>query len=312
MNPKLSIIVPVYNVEKYLEKCIHSILDQTFKDFELILVDDGSVDKSGIICNRYARRDNRIKVIHKKNGGQAAARNVGLNLVRGDYVGFVDSDDWIDPDMYKDLYESCIRDNADISIIGLREVNEFEIILNEYIPNDMSFSEILKRAYPCNKIFKKELFVNNNLSFVEGRFYEDQELIPKLYVKCKKVTTVNKAAYNYLKRNGSTTGSRDEKVLDNLWAYTQIKEYLMDEGLYAIYKPQFEKSVSYFKKFYMNILYDYPTIFFIKNMKRIISDFNKIGGLKVKDYLKFTLKHINFSCKKFGALCKNKLGRIHK
>ena len=97
MNPKLSIIVPVYNVEQYLDKCIKSILNQTFKDFELILVDDGSIDNSGEICDEYAKKDSRVKVIHKKNGGLAAARNTGLIIARGDYVGFVDSDDWIEP-----------------------------------------------------------------------------------------------------------------------------------------------------------------------------------------------------------------------
>ena len=96
MNPKISIIVPVYKVEKYLHKCIDSILAQTFKDFELILVDDGSPDNCGKICDEYAKRDNRIVVVHKENGGQASARNRGINIARGDYIGFVDSDDWID------------------------------------------------------------------------------------------------------------------------------------------------------------------------------------------------------------------------
>ena len=99
MSPKISIIVPVYKVELYLEKCINSILNQTFKDFELILVDDGSPDRCGEICDEYAKKDNRIVVVHKENGGQASARNVGLDIARGDYIGFVDSDDWIERDM---------------------------------------------------------------------------------------------------------------------------------------------------------------------------------------------------------------------
>lgn len=121
MIPKISIIVPVYNVELFLHKCIISILSQTFKDFELILINDGSTDKSGEICDVYSQKDSRIKVIHKKNEGQSSARNKGLEIARGDYIGFVDSDDWIEQDMYKTLYESSIKANADIAVIGLEK-----------------------------------------------------------------------------------------------------------------------------------------------------------------------------------------------
>ena len=280
MNPKLSIIVPVYNVERYIDKCIKSILDQTFKDFELILVDDGSIDNSGEICDEYIKKDSRVKVIHKKNGGLAAARNTGLIMARGDYVGFVDSDDWIEPNMFSNLYASCVKNGADISVIGVREVDEDGSCLNEYIPSDISFSEILKRAYAWNKLFKKELFINNNLFFRDGKYYEDLELIPKLFVESIKVTTVSSVGYNYLQRNNSITGSRNEKILDNLWAYTQLKQYLIDKNMYLTYKEDFEKGVAYFKNYYINILYDYPTTFLLNNSKRIINDFNQIGGLK--------------------------------
>jgi glycosyltransferase involved in cell wall biosynthesis len=309
MNPKLSIIVPVYNVEHYIEKCINSILTQTFTTFELILVDDGSLDKSGEICDEYSKRDSRVKVIHKKNGGLAAARNTGITMAQGTYIGFVDSDDWIEPNMYKFLYESCVKNYADISIIGVREVDEEGICLNEYIPDSINFGQILKRAYAWNKIFKKELFIKNELFFTAGRYYEDIELIPKLFVKSIKVNVVNQIGYNYLKRNTSITGSRDEKILDNLWAYTQIKQYLIEKNMYLTYKEEFEKGVVYFKKYYINILYDYPTRFLITNSKRIINDFNKIGGIHKKEYLKFGMKHLNFSIRKIGVLCKNKFVR---
>ena len=184
--------------------------------------------------------------------------------------------------MFSNLYESCVKNGADISVIGVREVDEDGICLNEYIPNDITFSEILKRAYAWNKLFKKELFINNNLFFKDGKYYEDLELIPKLFVKSIKVTTVSKLGYNYLKRKNSITGSRDEKILDNLWAYTQIKKYLIDENMYLTYKEEFEKGVSYFKKYYINILYDYPTTFFLKNFKIIIKNFNQIGGIEKK------------------------------
>ena len=121
-RPIISIIVPVYNVESYLERCINSILNQTFKNFELILVDDGSTDKSGEICDSFAGYDKRIRVIHKKNGGLSSARNVGLDVSIGKYIGFVDSDDWIDEFMYEKLYRNMIKTKSDIVICNFSRV----------------------------------------------------------------------------------------------------------------------------------------------------------------------------------------------
>jgi glycosyltransferase involved in cell wall biosynthesis len=121
---EISIIVPVYDVEKYLKKCVDSILNQTFKDFELILVDDGSPDNSGAICDQYAEKDSRVRVIHKENGGLSDARNAGIEVARGKYLGFVDSDDFVNEDMYKQLYTSIIENNADLSICGIFDLYE--------------------------------------------------------------------------------------------------------------------------------------------------------------------------------------------
>ncbi len=312
LNPKISIIVPVFNVEKYLAKCIKSILNQIFTDFELILINDGSVDNSGEICDEFAKYDSRIKVIHTKNKGQSSARNLGLKIAKGDYVGFVDSDDWIEPEMYKQLYETCFQKSSDISIIGIREVNEDGSKLREYIPRKVTLSEILKRAYPCNKIIKRELFINNNLYFIEGKYYEDVELIPKLFIKSQKVSVISEIAYNYLKRNESTTGRRDEKILDNLWAYIQIKNYLIEEKLYANYKIDFEKAVKYFKKYYMDILYDYPSAFLFKNSFKIFKGFKEIGGLAILECLIFVIRHLNFTMRKNGSTQINRIGRVLK
>ena len=291
MNPKISIIVPVYKVEKYLHKCIDSILAQTFKDFELILVDDGSPDNCGKICDEYAKRDNRIVVVHKENGGLSSARNAGLDIAIGDYIGFVDSDDYIELDMYDNLYKACIENEADISIIGVKEVNEKGDILYEYLPTSLDFSELLKQSYDWNKIFKKDLFINNNLFFKDNRCYEDIELIPKLIVKSRKIIGVNKLGYNYLKRASSITSSKDEKILDNLWAYTQIKEYLVRENVDSYYYEEFKKGVRYFKDFYLNILAEYPTIFIIKYLKIIIKYFNEIDKITYIDIIVFMMRH---------------------
>ncbi|MEG0087047.1 MAG: glycosyltransferase, partial [Niameybacter sp.] len=125
-QPTLSIIVPVYNVEKYLPKCIESILAQSFTDFEVILIDDGATDKSGEICEEYANKDTRIKIIHKENGGLSSARNAGIELSNGNYIGFVDSDDFIHPQMYEILLREARSSNSDVVICRYKCWNEGE------------------------------------------------------------------------------------------------------------------------------------------------------------------------------------------
>ena len=292
MEPKISIIVPVYKVEPYIHKCVDSILNQTFKDFELILVDDGSPDNCGKICDEYAQKDNRVKVIHKENGGQATARNAALDIARGEYIGFVDSDDYIEKDMYEKLYRCSNSNNADISIIGVKEVSELGNILYEYIPKSINLSEILKRAHAWNKLFKKKLFFENNLFFIENKYYEDLELIPKLFIKANKVCSINDIAYIYLQREGSTTRKRDEKILDMLWAYKEIKKFLLYEGIFENYENEFMISISYFKIFFINILRESPTRFILKNYIYIVNSFNELDDLNKFDIVIFFIKHI--------------------
>ncbi|EGP5489252.1 glycosyltransferase, partial [Enterococcus faecium] len=132
---EISIIVPVYKVEPYLRKCVDSILAQTFTDFEVILVDDGSPDNSGKICDEYASKDSRVRVIHKKNGGLSSARNAGIDVARGKYLGFVDSDDYIEKDMYELLYDNIVKEQADLSICGIYDIyagKKVKILPEEY------------------------------------------------------------------------------------------------------------------------------------------------------------------------------------
>ncbi|MGJ0706244.1 glycosyltransferase family 2 protein, partial [Enterococcus avium] len=177
---EISIIVPVYDVEKYLKKCVDSILNQTFKDFELILVDDGSPDNSGAICDQYAEKDSRVRVIHKENGGLSDARNAGIEVARGKYLGFVDSDDFVNEDMYKQLYTSIIENNADLSICGIFDLyegktpikkTEKKLLLNRNEAMIMIFhgNEISVHAY--NKLYKKEIF--ESLRYPVGKYHED-------------------------------------------------------------------------------------------------------------------------------------------
>ena len=174
MNPEISIIVPVYNVEKYLKRCIDSILNQSFTNFELILVDDGSTDNSGKIIDEYAIKDERIKVIHKENGGQGSARNRGLDIAKGNYIGFVDSDDWIHKDMYKCMYKIINEDNTDIVQVGHNMVEEYTkdkrcninnlniICIDNIIEKfaDCNSFEVLPLIFPVNKLYRRELWKN--------------------------------------------------------------------------------------------------------------------------------------------------------
>lgn len=166
MEPQISIIVPVYNVADYLPKCIESILAQTFTDFELILINDGSPDKSPQICDHYASQDSRVRVIHKKNGGVSEARNCGLDIARGKYIGFADSDDWLAHDMFELLYNLSEKHDADISICGhyvvtddstepLYEYFEGEIIYSNVEGVQKIVEDVEIQSYLWNKLFKE-------------------------------------------------------------------------------------------------------------------------------------------------------------
>ena len=126
-KPLISVIVPVYKVEKYLERCVKSICAQTYQNLEIVLVDDGSPDQCGEMCDMFAKQDSRIRVVHKENGGLSDARNAGLDVMTGDYVGFVDSDDWIEPDMYQVLYERLIKEKAEISCCGMKRCTDLGV-----------------------------------------------------------------------------------------------------------------------------------------------------------------------------------------
>ena len=178
--PKISIIVPVYNVEKYLEKCVKSILNQTFTDFELILVDDGTPDSSGVICDQFAEKDERIKVIHKKNGGLSDARNTGIEVAKGEYIGFVDSDDYIAEDMYELLYTNIVNEEADLSICGIYDVYENKeaqkrirqyMILNKFEAIKVILEAKIVSVHAVNKLYKKELFTH--VRYPVGKITED-------------------------------------------------------------------------------------------------------------------------------------------
>lgn len=214
---KISVIIPVFNTEKYLKRCVDSILAQTYRNLEIILVNDGSTDGSGSICEYYKTTDERVKVIHKKNGGQSSARNAGLDIATGNFISFVDSDDWL----VKDIYEHCLKiiklkecDVIDFQCIitsGERnlplkykkekiEIIEGKEILKDYLikgqTNKMPFSV-------CRKIYKKELF--EKVRFPEGRINEDIVTNFKVLMNCKRLIRTTKIGYFYFQGSRSTT-----------------------------------------------------------------------------------------------------------
>lgn len=226
-NSLISIIVPVYKVEKYLKKCLDSIINQTYKNLEIIIVDDGSPDGCPNICDEYSKKDDRIKVIHQKNMGLSIARNNGIKLATGEYIGFVDSDDFIEPTMYEDLYNAIIKNNAQMSICNFNVItNKDKYKRNDY-PENKTYDkmEILKeilldkniQSYAWNKLYKKELF--DAIQYPAGKKYEDIGTTFYLAEKCDKIQLIGKAEYNYINRNDSIVFNFDEQtILD----YTEI------------------------------------------------------------------------------------------
>lgn len=220
MSEKISIIIPIYNVEKYLKKCIDSLIQQTYENIEIILVDDGSTDNSGRICDCYALNDNRIKVVHQKNGGVSSARNTGLRHSTGNYIGFVDPDDWIDKNMYERMLEVLKNNNSSISMCsyiyeyGDSKLNELkpdlveqnlssdELISKLFVPNSYYYTIL------CNKLYKANLW--NGIKFPEGYVHEDEAVIHIIYDRCDQMSTISNEYYHYRMVNTSITHTNDQ------------------------------------------------------------------------------------------------------
>ena len=196
MGDKISVIVPIYNVEPYLRRCIDSIINQTYKNLEIILVDDGSTDGSGEICNKYEQQDERIRVIHKKNGGAADARNKGLEVMTGKFVSFVDSDDWIEYNFYENMIEQAIKYNADIVVSNYNYVSDNGDIICRYEKNDKvrynteeAMNEMIHdgfiQAVIWNKLYLKSCI--KDIRFKVGQICEDEFFTYKVIANSKEV-----------------------------------------------------------------------------------------------------------------------------
>lgn len=242
MNKQISIIVPIYNVEKYLRRCIDAILNQTISNLEIILVDDGSPDLCPQICDEYAKRDNRIVVIHQENGGLSAARNAGIKAAKGEYIGFVDSDDYISPNMYELLYDNIEHYDADIAICNFEYVDDNGNALNrpspmktEVLTNKQALRKLEEKRWTYyvtawNKLYRRSLF--DEVTFPIGKLNEDSAIMHELFHKSRQIATIDDKLYYYVQRNNSIiSGGYNVKRLDEVEAIYKRYRYYKEQGL---------------------------------------------------------------------------------
>lgn len=309
--PLISVIIPVYNVEKYLNQCVESVVNQTYKNLEIILVDDGSPDHCPQMCDDWAQKDARIKVIHKENGGLSDARNAGLDVFNGCYVYFIDSDDYIEDDAIEILYSTLIKFGADLAVGAHRRVNEDGVCVfdgQDYFSSDIflftpeeywiEFFEdsVMKKnsklcsefVISCNKLYNKQLF--NHVKFPVGKLHEDEYTTYQLVFNSKKIVYIDRPLYNYVQRNDSIMGLRQSKF---------SKENLAIEALEQrnnfIQQSPNRKLREYSHIYLMdNLIWDYTVIL------HYVKDRHELRDIKRKyNYLYLHLKSI---CSKNNAM----------
>ena len=223
----ISVIVPIYNSEKYLDRCVESVVQQTYSNLEILLVNDGSVDSSGKLCDEWQKKDPRIRVIHKENGGLSDARNAGLDAADGTYIALIDSDDYIAPDMLQNLLEAMQKIDAEVGICNLLYVDEDGLPLlgrNDNLPikdETITGLEAVNRTMQdeekgwyyvtaCNRLYRKALFAD--LRFPVGKIHEDEFTAHRLLGQCEKVSCISAVGYYYVQHAGSIVHSRSEKT----------------------------------------------------------------------------------------------------
>ena len=218
----ISVIVPVYNVEPYLHKCLDSIINQTYSDLEILVVDDGSTDRSGEICDEYVKQDERIQVFHTENKGLSAARNLGLGRATGDWVGFVDSDDWIEPDMYELLLKRAIETEADVVECSFCMVYPKQMIIKKKEELDITGDDCIRALLQekisgvvWNKLWNRDCFIHQR--FPVGRIYEDIATVYLILYNIKRISIISAIKYSYLVRDESLSRKIDIENLIGYW-----------------------------------------------------------------------------------------------
>ena len=297
MSELISVIVPVYNVEDYLPKCIDSILSQRYQNLEIILVNDGSTDHSLEICKEYAGKDDRIVLISKLNGGLSSARNAALDVCKGDYIAFVDSDDWILPDMFSSMLEACKNADADLAICGIGTehppiIKKYPVASKKKVlgTEELMFSYLTAadvRQVVWNKLYRAHFFERHR--FKEGVIYEDAFIMHELLSQCRRAVFVDDCFYIQLIRPGSITQSKfSQKNLDAVQAYSGLIGFLSEHYPRFTYLGESKKINSY-----------------LSLMKLIVC------GKQTKQYRDvFDSLYADF-CKDYSAFCEQKYDRSY-
>lgn len=303
MEPLISVIVPIYKVETYLSKCIDSIIAQTYRNLEIILVDDGSPDSCGTICDTYKEKDNRIIVIHKKNGGLSDARNAGMEVANGEYFGFVDSDDFIHPQMYEMLMQYMLKQNAEVTVCDFEvveegvtpEVNQYDTEqYYEVIDEKEKFSWYIVGTTSVtftvawNKLYKRELF--EGITYPKGKVHEDEFTTYRLLYRALKTVYVKTPLYFYIQRGGSITADEPiekrklcfEATYEKLIFYAENEEEKLFFSTLMTLKPLLN---DYIRRIRQNHG-DLKTLHSItKTLRQLLSRYRSL--LKTKSYIKY-------------------------
>ena len=285
--PKISVIVPVYNTAAYLPKCLDSILNQTFRDFELLVVNDGSKDNSQQIIDQYVKKDSRVVSIFKENGGLSDARNVGINQAKGEYIAFIDSDDYIDSKMFEEMITLAEKHQSEIVFCDLVKVdengNEFrDLPQSPQLPEKIILKDDLTifgemSCFACNKLFKRTLFEKHR--FQKGIHFEDIELIPKLVLDSTVISKINLPFYKYFERQDSITKTHTKKGLDMFVAVDNVTRYFKQSQ----YKDNFKelKRFQIIQAYYSYLAY----VAYVKDKKLKIEMLNELENFIFKNTL---------------------------
>lgn len=301
---KVSIIVPVYNVEKYLAKCLDSLVNQTLREIEIIIVNDGSKDNSAQIAQRYAAQyPEKVMYLEKENGGLSDARNFGIDHANGDYLAFVDSDDFVHPTMMEQMHGLCQTYDADIAICNLQKVNENGEITQKLtqLSNFPTVFTLAERPdafadmsyFACNKLFKKSVF--GDFRFKKGIHFEDIELIPRVLLRAQKVAKTDDYHYQYFERTDSISKSHTLKGLDMLHAVEVVTQDFMQQPIKI--KHQYLRSFQILQGYYSFLAYlafvkDDAVYAKMKTKLKVFLDKNKITKFQILKYNRFGKNYI--------------------
>lgn len=289
ITPMISVIVPVYNSEKFLKKCLTSIVNQTYKNFEVIIIDDGSTDLSKYMIEEFVSRHDNFIFKTQKHSGQGIARNFALSLVRGKFIAFVDSDDFVEKQFLQKLYEAIKENDADISCCSLNLYypnKKLKIpfpampIGNKVLENDRAFKMIIKdkriQSFPCNKLFKKSLF-DLHQSFFKNMYFEDMVLIPELFFYAKRVAVISKSMYNYTQHRSSTVGLFNEKKIQDLISSLEYtKDFLIENNCFEKYNSELLSRAERAKLF--NAVKIFQLHFFNRSFKNLFKNFKNMSS----------------------------------